>query len=134
MSLIKWIDFQILGDDRGSLVSIEQGKFVPFDIKRVYYIYHTAKGVSRGYHAHKQLQQVAICIAGRCRMILDDGASREEVWLDCPTKGILIEGNIWREMHDFSEQCVLLVLASEPYDESDYIRDYTYFLERVNNG
>lgn len=133
MSLIKWIDFQILGDDRGSLVSIEQGKVVPFDIKRVYYIYRTAEGVSRGYHAHKNLKQVAICVAGKCRMVLDDGVTREDVWLDCPTKGILIEGKTWREMHDFSEQCVLLVLASEHYDESDYIREYSNFLESVKN-
>lgn len=134
MSLIKWIDFQILGDDRGSLVSIEQGKVIPFDIKRVYYIYRTAQGVSRGYHAHKKLKQVAICVAGKCRMIFDDGFTREDVWLDCPTKGVLIEGNIWREMHDFSEQCVLLVLASEHYDEDDYIRNYSSFLESVRIG
>lgn len=129
MSLIKWIEFPSLGDDRGSLVSVEMGqnKHVPFDIKRVYYIYQTEQGVSRGYHAHKQLKQVAICVAGKCRMVLDDGASREETWLDCPTKGLVIEGMVWREMHDFSKDCVLLVLASEHYDESDYIRDYPTF-------
>jgi dTDP-4-dehydrorhamnose 3,5-epimerase-like enzyme len=133
MSLINWIDFQSLGDQRGSLVAVEIGmeKAVPFDIKRVYYIYHTAKGVSRGYHAHKNLKQVAICLAGKCRMVLDDGTSREEVWLESPTKGLVIEDGIWREMHDFSEDCVLLVLASEHYDEADYIRDYDEFLKAV---
>ena len=81
MSLVKWVDFQSLGDERGSLVAVEIGmeKAVPFDIKRVYYIYHTEQGVSRGYHAHKNLKQVAICVAGKCRMVLDDGKSREEV-------------------------------------------------------
>jgi dTDP-4-dehydrorhamnose 3,5-epimerase-like enzyme len=130
MSLIKWIDFQKLGDDRGGLVALEIGmeKTVPFDIRRVYYIYHTAEGVSRGYHAHRDLKQVAICVAGRCRMVLDNGITREETWMDCPTKGLLIESMVWREMHDFSLDCVLLVLASEHYDEDDYIRDYKVFL------
>lgn len=128
MSLIKWINFQTLGDERGSLISIEQGKVVPFEIKRVYYIYRTAEGVSRGFHAHRNLRQVAICLAGKCRMVLDNGVTREDVWLDCATKGILIEGGMWREMHDFSEHCILLVLASALYDESDYIRNYDEFL------
>jgi len=134
MSMVQWIDFQSLGDERGSLVAVEIGmeKAVPFDIKRVYYIYHTAGGVSRGYHAHKKLKQVAICLAGKCRMVLDDGNSREEVWLDSPTKGLVIEDMVWREMHDFSQDCVLLVLASEHYDESDYIRSYEDFIKQVN--
>jgi len=104
-------------------------KAVPFEIKRVYYIYRTAEGVSRGYHAHKKLKQVAICLSGMCRMILDDGRRRDEVWLNNPTKGLLIESMTWREMHDFSEDCVLLVLASEHYDENDYIRDYQQFIK-----
>lgn len=130
MSLIKMIDFPGLGDDRGELISLEIGqeKIVPFDIKRVYYIYRTSQGVSRGYHAHKNLKQVAICVSGQCRMILDDAHNREEVMLDTPTKGLVIESMVWREMHDFSEDCVLLVLASEHYDESDYIRDYQDFI------
>lgn len=128
MSLIKFIDFQILGDDRGSLVSIEQGKLIPFEIKRIYYLYQTAAGISRGFHAHRDLKQVAICVSGKCRMILDNGTVREDVWLDCPTKGLLIESMVWREMHDFSPDCVLLVIASQPYDESDYIRNYQDFL------
>ena len=135
MSLVKWIDFQSLGDERGSLVAVEVGmdKAVPFDIKRVYYIYHTEKKVSRGYHAHKKLKQVAICVAGKCRMVLDDGKKREEVWLDSPTKGLVIEDMTWRGMHDFSDDCVLLVLASEHYDESDYIRDYEEFKKLNGN-
>lgn len=131
MSLIKWLDFQSLGDERGDLVSLEIGmeKAIPFDVKRVYYIYRTAEGVSRGYHAHKNLKQIAICVAGKFRMVLDDGHVREEAWMDNPTKGLLIESMVWREMHDFSSDCVLLVLASEHYDESDYIRDYQAFLD-----
>lgn len=129
MNLVRWIDFQVLGDHRGSLVAIEHGKVIPFDIKRVYYIYGTAKGVSRGFHAHRELKQVAICVAGSCRMILDDGTHREEVILDCPKKGIVIDEMAWHEMHDFSEHCVLLVLASDHYNESDYVRDYAQFIE-----
>lgn len=134
MSLIEWIDFQVLDDTRGSLVSIEQSTLIPFDIKRVYYIYRTAEGVSRGFHAHRRLKQVAICMAGSCRMVFDNGLKREEYILDCPTKGVLIEGLLWREMHDFSEDCILLVLASEHYDESDYIRDFTEFKNIANRG
>ena len=131
MSLLKTIDFSQLGDERGSLISLEANRQIPFDIKRVYYIYRTEKEVARGFHAHKQLQQVAVCVAGKCRMILDDGKKREEMWLDSPAKGLLIEDMAWREMHDFSEDCVLLVLASEHYDEADYIRDYETFLNGV---
>lgn len=134
MSLIKWIDFQILGDERGSLVSIEQGMLIPFEIQRVYYLYNTRKNVSRGFHAHRQLRQVAICVSGKCRMVLDNGNLREEVWLDCPTKGLLIESMTWREMHDFSPDCVLMVIASLPYDESDYIRNYQDFLDAQSVG
>jgi len=131
VSLVKWIDFQSLGDARGSLVALEIGmeKAVPFDIKRVYYIYETGKDVSRGFHAHRNLNQVAICVAGKCRMVLDNGHIREETWMSSPTRGLLIESMVWREMHDFSDDCVLLVLASEHYDESDYIRDYSKFLK-----
>lgn len=133
MSLLKTIDFAQLGDERGSLISLEANKQIPFAIKRVYYIYGTEKEVARGFHAHKQLQQVAVCVAGKCRMILDDGKKREKIWLDSPAKGLLIEDMVWREMHDFSEDCVLLVLASEHYDEADYIRDYETFLESVTS-
>lgn len=133
MSLINWITFPALGDDRGSLVALEAEKTVPFPIKRVYYIFGTKEGVARGFHAHKQLQQVAVCVTGKCRMILDNGTKREEAWLDSPTKGLLIGDLVWREMHDFSEDCVLLVLASEYYDESDYIRDYSAFINVTRN-
>lgn len=131
MSLIKWIDFPALGDERGSLVALEAEKSVPFVIKRVYYIFGTKTGVSRGFHAHKKLQQVAICITGSCRIILDDGQQRSEAILNSPNKGLVIGDLIWREMHDFSKDCVLLVLASEHYDESDYIRDYNDFMEAL---
>lgn len=132
MSLIRLIDLPPLGDERGSLVAIEANRHIPFEVKRVYYIFGTQPGVSRGFHAHKNLQQLAVCVTGKCRMVLDDGINKESVWLDSPTKGLLIGNNVWREMHEFSDDCVLLVLASEHYDESDYIRDYSEFCSVVN--
>ena len=134
MSLIKTISFKPLGDERGSLVALESNKNVPFDIKRVYYIFDTKEGVSRGFHAHRNLKQVAVCVTGSCRFVLDNGKQREEVVLDKSTIGLLINDLTWREMYDFSPDCVLMVLASEYYDESDYIRDYQEFLQVVNHG
>lgn len=128
MSLIKTIDFKSLGDDRGDLVSLEGNKEIPFDIKRVYYLFGTESCVSRGYHAHKNLQQVAICVKGNCTFILDDGNERAEIVLNSPLKGLYIDSMKWREMHDFSDDCVLMVLADNFYDEVDYIRDYEDFL------
>ncbi len=127
MSLLTWVDFQSHGDDRGQLVALEEGRNVPFAIKRVYYIFKTKPQVSRGFHAHRFLRQVAVCVSGRCRMVLDNGKTREETWLDNPARGLLIEGLVWREMHDFSDDCVLMVLADALYNEQDYIRDYQQF-------
>lgn len=132
MSLIKIVSFPPLGDDRGSLVALEGLKTVPFEIKRVYYIFGTKKNVSRGFHAHRNIKQVVVCVTGSCRFVIDDGNNREEVLLNSPTKGLLIENFIWREMHDFTSDCVLIVLASEYYKESDYIRNYKDFLKIIN--
>lgn len=131
MSLFQWIEFPALGDERGSLVAIEEKKNVPFTIKRVYYLFHTKKNVARGFHAHKKLQQICLCVTGQCRMILDNGIIREEALLNDPTKGLLIDRLFWHEMYDFSPDCVLLVLASEHYDEIDYIRNYDEFLRYI---
>lgn len=128
MSLINIIDFPVLGDDRGVLVAIEANRHIPFHIKRVYYIYSTAQGVARGFHAHKTLKQVAICLKGSCRFVMDDGKKKEEVNLANPVKGLLIDPMQWHEMYDFSEDCILMVLADQLYDESDYVRDYDAFL------
>ena len=131
MSLIEWVDLPNLGDSRGALVVAESNKSIPFDIKRLYYIFDTKSDVPRGFHAHKQLHQVAFCIKGKCKMLMDDGKQKQEVWLDKPNKGLMIPPMVWHEMHDFSEDCVLLVLASEYYDEADYIRDYNDFKNQV---
>ena len=134
MKKYKLINFQTLGDERGSLIAIEQGHNAPFEIKRVYYIFDTKEGVERGFHAHINLKQMCIAVKGSCTFVLDNGIKREEVKLDNPNQGLFIEGLIWREMKDFSSDCVLVVLASEHYDESDYIRDYDKFLKEVKNA
>ncbi len=123
------VELQVRGDERGSLVAIEGERDLPFAIARVYYIFGTKAGVDRGFHAHRRLRQLAVCVAGSCTMILDDGRSRVAVRLDRPTQGLEIGPMIWREMRDFSDDCVLMVLASEPYDEADYIRDHDAFLD-----
>ena len=128
---IKMYDFQRHGDDRGMLVAIEEMKDIPFEIKRVYYMYDTIEGVRRGFHAHKSLQQILIPIHGTCKIHLDDGTETVEVVLDKPFEGLYISDGIWREMYDFSPDAVLMVLASEFYDETDYIRDYDKFLEYI---
>ncbi len=125
--------FQPHGDDRGQLIAIEEYKDIPFEIKRVYYIYDTLQGVRRGFHAHRNLEQILICIHGSCKIHLDNGHETEEVMLDKPTEGLYIANDMWREMYDFSPDAVLMVLASERYDEADYIRNYDDFLKMINH-
>ncbi|MEG0334608.1 MAG: FdtA/QdtA family cupin domain-containing protein [Akkermansia sp.] len=121
--------FKIFGDGRGSLISLEEGNNIPFPIKRIYYIFNTTQGTVRGFHAHKSLNQILVAVSGSCRIILDDGQERQEIILDRPELGLLIQNQcIWREMHDFSPDCVLMVIADQIYDESDYLRDYKQFL------
>ena len=126
-NLVKLLDFPPLGDNRGSLVALEANKKVPFDIKRVYYMFGTKPGVMRGSHAHKTLIQLAVCVSGSCCMLLDNGQTKEEILLDSPTTGLVLENLVWHELHDCSSDCVLLVLASDYFDEGDYIRNYDDF-------
>ncbi|WP_054286731.1 sugar 3,4-ketoisomerase [Gulbenkiania mobilis] len=128
---IKLIPLQRHGDERGSLVSLEDQKNVPFTIRRVYYLYGTQEGVRRGFHAHQKLTQLVIAVCGSCRFLLDDGREQVELLLDNPAQGLLVEPMIWHEMYDFSEDCVLMVLADAHYDESDYIRNYENFVKVV---
>lgn len=129
---IKKIKFDSHSDDRGSLVALEELKNIPFDIKRVYYMYGTVPNQSRGLHAHKCLEQVLLCLSGSCKLLLDDGTDKDVIELGGnPSVGVYIANNIWREMYDFSKDCVLMVVASEYYNEEDYIRDYNEFLKYV---
>jgi dTDP-4-dehydrorhamnose 3,5-epimerase-like enzyme len=129
---INLFESPVIGDERGALVALEaMSSQVPFEIKRVYYIFGTRSKVRRGLHAHKELQQVAFCVSGSCKLILDDGKERREILLDHPGKGLFIDRMIWREMFDFSPDCVLMVLANMHFEESDYIRNYQLFLEAL---
>ena len=130
MQIVKY-QFQQHGDDRGQLVSLEEFSDIPFEIKRVYYMYDTGKEVVRGAHAHKTLEQILICIHGSCKVRMDNGAETKDVYLERPYEGLYIPNDMWREMYDFSPDAVLLVLASDIYDETDYVRDYEAFLAMV---
>lgn len=133
MQVVKYM-FQPHGDKRGQLVALEEFKDIPFEIKRVYFMYDTAEGVRRGFHAHKSLEQILICIHGSCKILLDNGQEKKIVPLEKPYEGLYVSNNMWREMYDFSEDAVLLVLASQLYDELDYIRNYDDFLKFIQEG
>ena len=117
----------------GELSAVEVGRFLPFEVKRVYYIYGVKQGCKRGFHAHKTLRQMLICPYGSIRITMDDGCSKESVLLDSPSKGLLMGPGIWRDMKWIKDDSVLMVLASEHYDEADYIRDYDAFLQYAAN-
>ena len=128
MQVVKYM-FQPHGDERGQLIAFEEFKDIPFRIKRVYYMYDTAEGVVRGKHAHKNLEQILVCIHGSCKILLDNGREKKIVPLEKPYEGLYVASNVWREMYDFSDDAVLLVFASELYYEEDYIRNYDEFLK-----
>ena len=123
------VTFNEFGDQRGALVALEANQQVPFDIKRVYYIYNTGADVRRGCHAHKTLRQCLICVSGHCSVLVDDGKQKEVFHLDQPNKGVLIDGFIWRELYDFSNDAVVMVLASDHYENTTYIYSYDEFKE-----
>jgi dTDP-4-dehydrorhamnose 3,5-epimerase-like enzyme len=122
------------GDSRGMLVALEPEQNVPFPIRRVYYLFGTTHDVHRGCHAHRHLNQLAVAVRGSVTFLLDDGAGPVEVVLDDPTKGLLLGSMIWRDLYDFSDDCVLMVLADQVYDPSDYITDYDEFLREVRGN
>ena len=127
MSILRLHHFSILDDERGSMVVLDKSSGIPFDIRRVYYLFGTKNGFSRGFHAHKKLHQVMFCTSGSCRLTVDDGITKEDYLMDSPNIGVDLPPMLWHEMHEFSEDCVLMVVASDVYDETDYIRDYDKF-------
>ena len=124
---VQLIDLLVVSDPRGDLTFVEGHRHVPFDIARVYYLYNVPVDSERGGHAHLELQQVLFALSGSFRVKIDDGFETSEYWLRDPRKGLLINRLIWREMDSFSQGAVCMVLASQPYDEADYIRDYDSF-------
>ena len=124
-------EFNVLGDYRGQLVALEENRNIPFDLKRVFYIFGTQEGVSRGNHSHYKTKQFLVAVNGSCKVTLDNGKEKETFDLNKPNLGLFQDALIWGSMHDFSSDCVLMVLADEHYDESDYITDYNKFLKEV---
>lgn len=120
-------------NNTGSLTFIEAQRDVPFEIKRVYYIYNVAGNARRGFHAHRELKQFLICISGSCSVDLNDGTTTRTVRLQDPNIGVYVGPKMWHEMYDFAEGTVLLVLASGYYSEPDYIRNYEEFLQFVKS-
>lgn len=112
-------------------IGVIENDTMPFDMKRVYYLYDIPSSANRGGHAHKELKQVLIAISGSFDVIINDGATQEKITLNKPNVGLLINTNIWRELDNFSSGAVCLVIASAVFDESDYIRDYQQFLDYI---
>ena len=129
IELCKIISLPKLSDSRGDLSFIENNHQIPFNIKRVYYLYNVPHDAKRGAHSHKNLEQLMIAISGSFDITLDDGINKQTYHLNSPSKGLYIPSLIWRDIQNFSDDAVCIVLASEPYDESDYIRDYQNFLD-----
>lgn len=122
------VDLSVIPDARGSIVVAEVGDHLPFAVDRAYWLHGVPEGAHRGGHAHRDLQQVLVAVSGSLTVHLDDGASQAAFRLDRPDRGLLIGSMVWRELSDFSEGAVCLVLASHRYDESDYFRDHAEFL------
>ena len=131
VSEAKLIQLPKISDPRGNLTFIEGSRHVPFDLKRVYYLYDVPGGETRAGHAHKQLEALMIAVSGSFEVILDDGTARKSFFLNRSYYGLYIPKMVWRELENFSSGSVCLVLASEIYDESDYYRDYNKFLKAV---
>lgn len=131
---IKYVNLPVIDSkEKGKLSFMEVNKDVPFEIKRIYYIYDIRDlNTIRGYHAHKTLQQIIFCLQGSFTLELNDGYEKKEVCLDRPNKGVIIDNLIWRNMKNFNENVVIMVIASDYYDENDYIRNYKEFIEYIN--
>ena len=127
---VKYLPIIHKQSDAGSLLVIEDNNNIPFAIKRIYYILNVPPGEKRGAHAHKKFNQLAFCLQGSCKMLLDDGEEQLELTLDNRTQGLLLEPMIWHEIYNFSKDCILSVIADANYDEQDYIRDHNEFLQR----
>ena len=121
-------------DPRGNLTVAEELKNVPFDIKRAYWVYDVPGGESRGGHAHKRLRQLIVALSGAFHVTLDNGCERKTYLLNHPWEGLYVETGIWRTLDDFSSGAVCMVLASEPYEEDDYIYEYDEFLKYIGGG
>ena len=132
MNKVKMLEFPQHGDERGHLVVVEGNKDIPFDIKRMFYIFGSDKNVVRGQHANRKTEFVLINVAGKSKIKVKDGEGNEAIYcLNRPHTGVYLPTMVWKDMYDFSEDSVLLVLASEHYDDSEYIREYSDFVDEI---
>jgi hypothetical protein len=127
-------NFNVMGDERGKLIALEEKKEIPFDIKRVFYIFGTIENIPRGEHSHYKTKQFLVAVNGSCKVTLDNGKEKETFDLNSRDIGLFQDALVWGTMHDFSRDCVLMVLANDIYDENDYIRDYSQFMKVVNDS
>ena len=127
----KLLNMHVYVDNRGKLVSLEGNRNIPFEIKRVFWIFDTAPNQDRGMHAHKRVEQIIVAMDGGCQFVLDNGEKQEKIWLNRPDVGLYVGKNVWGGMKNFSYGCKLMVLASDYYDEEEYIRNYDEFLKEV---
>ncbi|MGL6064751.1 MAG: sugar 3,4-ketoisomerase [Fusobacteriaceae bacterium] len=132
MKKYKLLSFPQLGDTRGHLVVVEGIKDIPFEIKRMFYIYGTQENVVRGEHANRNSEFVLINLAGSCKVRVDDGINEEIITLDKPHEGIYLSKMVWKDMYEFSKDSILLVLSNYSYDSKEYVRDYKEFREEMN--
>lgn len=128
-TIIRLVNLPTINDD--CFLSVAELKSLPFSIKRMYTIYKPVSKLSRGYHAHKNTQQILFCLHGSATIVLDDGTQREKILLSEPSTGVILDKMIWHEMHDLNSDTVLLVLASKKYDANDYIRKYPDFIKKI---
>jgi dTDP-4-dehydrorhamnose 3,5-epimerase-like enzyme len=133
MKLYDEINFTRIGDERGVLTVAELKNGLPFEVKRIYFL-SDLNEIPRGFHAHYTLKQLAVCIQGSCDILFDNGADKKVVTLDSRHVGLTINPMVWHEMRNFSEDCIFLVLASECYEEADYVRDYDLFLNCISSS
>lgn len=131
MKKYKLLSFAQLGDERGHLVVVEGLKDIPFEIKRMFYIYGSKENVVRGQHANRKSEFVLINLAGSCKIKVDDGKNEEILFLDKPHEGIYLDKMVWKDMYDFSENSILLILSNHSYDSEEYVRDYTEFKKEM---
>ena len=120
------------GDERGFLIPIEQGNNINFDIKRIFYIYNTSPNALRGAHANKFSEFLIIAVSGSCKVLVDDGIKKEVINLDKPNMALYLNKMVWKEMYDFSNDAVLLVISNKKYNKDEYIRDYNSFKKIIN--
>lgn len=131
---IKIMEFPDFGDERGNLVVVEGGTDIPFEVKRAFYIYGSDSEVVRGRHANRKSEFVMINVSGKSKVRVDNGHEQQIIELDRPRMGLYLSTMVWKDMYDFSQDSVLLVLASEHYDAEEYIRSYDDFIEEIGKG